>query len=347
MINYRNIIILEDLQALYKSTVKWQQLQNKTILVTGATGMLASYFCFMLLYLNEKHNFGIQLYLLARSRKKLEKVFGKENHEIKFVVQDVCEKINIDEKIDFIFHAAGSASPYFIINDPTGIIKANTLGTIRVLAFARKSSSKKVLFTSSREIYGKVEIKEEINESDMGIIDPLDSRSCYPESKRIAETLLKSYSLQFNVNFNTLRIAHTYGPGMQVENDGRVMSDFLNDAIHNRDIQLNSTGNAERAFCYITDAIEAIFRILTDGENNSAFNIANETESIQIKDLARLIQQLAGNQKTVIIPPNETNKQGYTNYARVKMDTTKVRALGWQPKVSLKNGIIKTLNSFK
>ena len=347
MINYQNTIIQEDLQTLYNTTVKWEQLQNKTILVTGATGMLASYFCFMLLYLNEKYNFNIQLFLLARSRNKLENVFGEEKPEIKFIVQDVCEKINIQGKIDFILHAAGSASPYFIINDPTGIIMANTLGTINVLELARKTNLQKVLFTSTREVYGKVENKEEINESVMGIIDPLDSRSCYPESKRIAETLLKGYSLQYNVNFNTLRIAHTYGPGMHVENDGRVMSDFLNDAIHNRDIQLNSIGTAERAFCYITDAIEAIFRILTDGENNSAFNIANETESIQIKDLARLIQQLAGNQKSVKIPPNENDKHGYTNYARVKMDTTKIRALGWQPKMSLKNGIIKTLNSFK
>jgi UDP-glucuronate decarboxylase len=346
MINYQNPIIQQDLETLWSASIEWDYLKNKTIVVTGATGMIATYFVFMLLYLNEKYNYNIQLLLLARNKNKLEQIFGKRR-EVKFIVQDVCDRIIIPARTDYILHAAGSASPYAIIHDPIGIIKANTMGTINVLEMAKLTTIKKVLFTSTREIYGKVENITSIKETDMGILDPLDPRSCYPESKRMAETLLKSYSIQYNINFNSLRIAHTYGPGMQTQNDGRVMADFMDDALNNRDIQLNSDGTAERAFCYLTDTIEAIFRVLINGINNEAYNISNETEPISIINLAYLIQKISGNNKTVKISKKEISKHGYTNYSRIKLDTSKIETLGWKPKISLVNGIDRTLKSFK
>ncbi len=200
MINYHNTIVQDDLTVLYGSSIDWKFLKNKRILITGATGMLASYFSFLLMYLNEHHAFGIQLILLARKKENLNHVFGKNLDKTNVIVQDVCEEINFDGEIDYILHAAGAASPYYIINDPVEIIKANTLGTLNVLELARKSKTQKVIFTSTGEVYGKVENKEVIAESDMGIIDPLDSQSCYPESKRMAETILKSYSVQNKIH---------------------------------------------------------------------------------------------------------------------------------------------------
>ncbi len=346
MIKYYQPIIQKDLETLYKASLDWSALKNKRILVTGATGMLASYFSFMIKYLNEQ-DFRIKLFVLARSKNKLEQFFGTESELLKFIVQDACDTINIHEEIDYIIHAAGAASPYHIINDPVGIIKVNTLGTINVLELARKAKTQKVIFTSTREIYGKVNNKEQLSESDMGIIDPLDARSCYPESKRIAETLFKSYSIQYGIPFNTIRIAHTYGPGMQLSNDGRVMADLLNEAINRKDIHLKSDGTAERAFCYLTDAIEAIFRVLLHGKNNEAYNIANETEPITILELAGLIQKIAANKQSVKTETSETSNQGYCNYKRVKLLTSKIEALGWYPKVSLAKGISNTLESFK
>jgi UDP-glucuronate decarboxylase len=347
MVIYQNQIVGEDLRALYNSNLDWQSLKNKTILVTGATGMLAAYFSFMLLYLNQRQNLGIRLILLARNKNKLETIFGNETETIKFLVQDVCNEIRIKTDINYIFHAAGAASPHYIINDPVSIITANTVGTLNVLDLAKKTSVQKVIFTSTREVYGKVENKNLIAESDMGSIDTMDSRSCYPESKRMAETLLKSYSLQHSVNFNTLRIAHTYGPGMQIHNDGRVMADFINDAINNRDIRLNSAGLDERAFCYITDAVEAIFRVLIYGKKDEAYNIANEQEPIKIIELARLIQEISGNNNNVEVAVGQPTAKGYCNYKRVKLDTAKIEGLGWKPKISLKSGLLKTITSFK
>lgn len=345
MINYKRQVVQDDLKTLYNESIDWSALKNKSILITGATGMLASYFSFMIQYLNEQ-DFGIKLFLLARNKNKLEQFFGIESDDIIFIIQDICEKIEILEDVDYIFHAAGAASPYYIINDPVGIIKANTLGTINVLEFARKAKTKKVIFTSTREVYGKVENQEYISESDMGVTDPLEARSCYPESKRMAETILKSYSIQYRIPFNTIRIAHTYGPGMQLSNDGRVMADFLNDAINRRDININSEGKAVRAFCYITDAIEAIFRILINGKHDEAYNVANETEPIRLIDLAKMIQRITSNNKNVKTLMDIKKIEGYCAYKPAELDTRKIDKLGWKPKVSLEEGIEKTLKFY-
>lgn len=347
MITYTNPIVQNDLNELIERDINWKSLNNKSILVTGATGMLASYVAFTIIFLNEHYNYNITIFLLARNIENLKITYGSETNNIKFLIQDICEDIKLEDNVDYIFHAAGGSSPYEILHNPTGIIKANTLGTLRVLELAKRVSTEKILFTSTREIYGKTNNIERIRESDSGTIDPLSYRSCYPESKRLAESLLKSYSVQYGVNFNSLRIAHTYGPGMKIESDGRVMADLINYASKSIDIQLNSDGKAMRAFCYISDAIDAIFRILIHGNNNEAFNIANETEPISILKLSHLIQKIAGKNNTVKLPKEHNKAKGYTNYKRIKLDTSKIEALGWVPKITLLKGIKRTLESLK
>ncbi len=206
MINYNSQVVQDDLSVIYTQTADWEKLKNKTVLVTGATGMLASYFSFMLIYLNKFYQFNIQILLLVRNKEKALKIFGKET-SVHYLVQDVCDEIKISQNIDFIIHAAGASSPYSILNNPVGIINANTTGTINVMELARKKNVEKVLFTSTREVYGNTGATELINESEMGIIDPLDYRSCYPESKRMAETILKV--IRFNTKFLlTLFVLH-------------------------------------------------------------------------------------------------------------------------------------------
>ncbi len=336
-------VIREERNELFRRRLPWEELIDRRILVTGATGMLASFLAGMLIYLNKEHGYGMRLVLLARSREKLVNRFGNESEEVRFLVQDVCDRIVTAGELDFIIHAAGAANPQSIVSDPVGIVRANTLGTMNVLELARKSGMPAVLFTSTREVYGMVEGRERISENDMGITDPLDSRSCYPESKRLAETMLASYALQYGVPFNTLRIAHVYGPGMQIHNDNRVMADFLRDAVEKRDITLNSDGSAIRSFCYITDAADAIFRVMTGGANGEAYNIANENEPVSVRELAHTIQDLAGNGKRILIKGGAVPGAGYARYERVALDTSKISALGWEPVVSLRQGIARTL----
>lgn len=345
--NNRDQIIKEDLYDLYQRQIAWERLKNRRILITGATGMLATFLTRMLIFLNDEHGLGIRVYLLARNRDKLLQRFGDETEHVRFLVQDVCEKIDAGDHLDWIFHAAGAASTHSILNDPVGIIRANTIGTLNVMELARTAGKPKILFTSTREIYGKVKGVDRISETDMGITDPLVVRSCYPESKRMAESILASYRVQYGIPFNSLRIAHVYGPAMQISNDGRVMADFINDAIQNRDITLKSDGKAVRAFIYITDAVDAIFRVMMHGNHKGAYNIANESEPLSIFDIAGMVQSLAGNEKKVFVNRGSTQVQGYTNYKRIPLDTTRIRELGWHPEVSLRDGISRTLQYFK
>jgi nucleoside-diphosphate-sugar epimerase len=346
MINYNSQIVQDDLSVIYNQPIDWERLKNKTVLVTGATGMLASYFSLMLIYLNKIHQFNIQILLLVRNEEKAFKIFGKDS-SVHYLIQDVCDEIKISQNVDFIIHAAGASSPYYILNNPVGIINANTIGTINVMELARKNKIEKVLFTSTREVYGNTGSTDIINEAEMGIIDPLDYRSCYPESKRMAETILKSYSLQYKIPFNSVRIAHSYGPGMEIENDGRVMSDFIRDAINKQNIILQSDGQAERAFCYVSDAVAAMFMVLLKGKQNEAYNIANETEPVKLVDLADLICKLSPVNLSFSFKQNENGNAGYCNYKRAVLDVTKLSELGWKPEISLKLGLLKTLESFQ
>ena len=177
-----------------------------------------------------------------------------------------------------------------------------------------------------------------MDEKAFGALDPLDYRSCYPESKRAAETLLKSYRLQYGVAFNTVRIAHSYGPTMKLENDGRVMADMMGDVVAGRDIVLKSSGEAIRSFLYITDAILGLFAILFHGEEGKGYNLANEREPITIRELALKIANLQKGLKVSSIN-SEEGRKGYCNYQRIPLDTTAIESLGWKVQVTLDEGI--------
>ena len=323
-----------------EARLPWRELEGKTVLVTGATGMLASYVTWLLLYLHEHAGINVSVVALCRDRQRAMDYFGQfmDKPYFHLLIQDVCEPIVSDGPMDYIFHLAGNASPHFINTDPVGIMKCNLLGTNSVLELARQKQVSKVLFASTREVYGKNEDAELLNESAFGSLDPLDDRSCYPESKRAAESLLKSYSLQYGVPFNTVRIAHSYGPTMRLENDGRVMADLLSDVVAGRDIVLKSSGEAVRAFLYITDAVVGMFTVLFGGENAKAYNLANETEPLSIRDLAQMLASLRKDVPIHVVTVSGDQK-GYCRYRRTALNTSAIESLGWKPQISLEEGI--------
>ena len=348
MFEYKNKIVQEDLRQIAEENLDWHLFDDKTILVTGATGMLATYISFFLLYLKEEKGIDLKLLALCRTKSKAEAIFKEFLNKPYFnlLLQDVCEPIQYDGSIDYIFHLAGNASPHFINTDPVGIVKSNMLGTFNVLELAKEKHSSKVVFASTREVYGKNEMEERLTETSFGFIDPLENRSCYPESKRAAETIFRSYFLQYGVNFNALRIAHSYGPGMNLHGDGRVMADLMGNVVDGEDIELKSTGEALRAFCYIADAVMGIFYVALKGEPGEAYNLANETEEIAIRDLAQMLVSLRKDKNLKVVFNIPTSNTGYCNYKRVGLNTNKLEMLGWKPIVGLKEGCEKTINSF-
>ena len=338
LINYQNKIVQEDMKEILKD-IEFNSLKDKTILITGATGMLAVYLVYFLNYLNIIENLNIKIIGLVRNQEKAIKIF--EGIEIELLIQDIQDEIKYEHKIDYIFHMASSANPKTILENPIDIIKANTIGTFNVFELARNKSAK-VFFTSTREVYGKLdESIKFIQESDMGVVDCLEKRACYPESKRIAETICNSYFYQYGVKYNIIRIAHVYGPGMNIDGDGRIMSDIIENVSKNKNIILKSDGTALRAFCYITDAIRGLLLILIKGKDNKVYNLSNEKEEISIKDLAQKAINIS--RKELKIEYQINNSGAYTSYKRIGLDNRKLEELGWNIRISLDKGLEKQI----
>lgn len=339
-----------DMQDIESAKIDWAVLRNKKVLVTGATGMLAMYVVYFLAYLNKKYQYNIHIEILARTKSKVEQSFRGliDDRNFSVLYQDVCEEIESNIRYDYIFHLAGGANPDVIRNNPVDIIKANTTGLINIMERA-KADDAKVLFVSTREVYGQVSPEiTQLDEQTVGVLDTLDARSCYPGSKRMAETICKSYSVQHDVRFAITRVAHSYGPGMNIHNDGRIMSDLISDVVNGRNITLKSSGEAVRAFCYITDAVKGLFIALLNGKDNEAYNLANETEEISIRALAELLIKLNAekNLKLTYKEATQEEKEGYTKFPRVSLNTKKIELIGWTPTINLEEGLKRTVQSF-
>ncbi|MFI3260800.1 MAG: NAD-dependent epimerase/dehydratase family protein [bacterium] len=343
-----NAVIKKDMLEMNISDIEKEKLKNSHFFITGANSSLAQYMVFYLLHLNEDENYNIKINVLVRNEEKAHDIYKEYIDQINFIVQDICTPITFDGKIDYIIHTAGSASPWFILNDPVGVINANTVGTLNVLNLAKDKNIKQLLFTSTREIYGQIPNNVDyITEDVVGSIDTLDSRSCYPESKRAAETLLKAFYNQYKVPFTIARIAHTYGPGMEIKNDGRIMADLISAAVNDEDIKLASDGTTMRGFCYITDTAAGMFKILLSGTITEAYNLSNETEYKEIKETAKLILKIKDNENLKLILNEDGQfKGGYTKGKFTQMSTKKLESLGWYPKVSLEDGIKSTIQYY-
>ena len=353
-----NAIVLKDIEELVgRPGFDTSSLRGSTVLIAGGNSLLGKYLISLLCYLNEYRDYQITLFVLVRNLEKAQALFSEwtEKDYFHFVHQDICDSIDTEnnaalQKVDYIFHFAGSASARFISQDPTGVIKANTIGTINILEFAKAAQAKNVIFASTREIYGKLpDGTTYIKETDMGALDPLHPRNAYPESKKMAEATLVAYAQQFGVPYTILRMAHVFGPGMEINNDGRVMADFIGAIVRKEDIVLNSDGTALRSFCYITDCIDGMLRALFSQKEARVFNLANETEQHMIKAVAQIaVDSFPELNLKVSFSHDEDSKYkgGYNPVPLVQLDTQRIESTGWKPLVSLQQGIARTVQSF-
>ena len=246
-----NRIIESDIKNILLSTIiDWTRFKDKTVFITGANGMLPAYLVFTFLYLNKIKGWDINVIALVRNKEKAYEKFKDflDDKHLKLLIQDVSELISIKEDIHFVVHAASQASPKYYGIDPVGTINANVLGTINTLRLAKEKKVESYLFFSTGDVYGTVSPELfPFKESDYGYIDLLNVRSCYGESKRMGENLCIAWNYQYQVPVKIVRIFHTYGPGMLL-NDRRVFADFCKNIINNEDIVLRSDGSAVRLF---------------------------------------------------------------------------------------------------
>jgi nucleoside-diphosphate-sugar epimerase len=346
-----NKIINEDLERIVSSDIDWTKFENKNVLITGANGFLPAYMVETLLYLMHANIIKqVKVIALVRNSEKATKRFAHllQNKHLQFLVQDVCSLIQIDEPIHYIIHAASQASPKYYGIDPIGTLRANVFGTGHLLQLAREKGVEKFLYFSSSEIYGQLSAdKIPTKESDYGVIDPINIRSCYAESKRMGENMCISWSHQYQIPVNIVRPFHTYGPGMSLD-DGRVYADFISDIVHSRDIVMKSDGSAIRAFCYIADAAIAFFTVLLKGENKNAYNVGNPDCEYTILELAKKIVNLFPAKKLSVITQTKREDVGYINsvVSKIAPDIKKIQHLGWAPIISVEEGFYRTIKSY-
>lgn len=347
----RNKIIQEDLDSIIAWDLEWSKLEGKTILVTGANGFLPAYMVETILYLNEtKFKNRATIIALVRNIDKARRRFDfySERNDIDFLVQDVCDPINLTEKIDFIIHAASQASPKYYGVDPVGTYRPNVIGTNNLLQLAYKNAVESFLYFSSGEVYGNVVASQiPTKEDDYGYIDPTSVRSCYGESKRMGENMCISWAHQYGIPVKIIRPFHTYGPGMQLD-DGRVYADFVADVINNRNIVMKGDGSSVRAFCYIMDATIAFFTVLFRGGKGEAYNIGNPDGEIRILDLAQTLANLFPSKMLKVISNSNIESSYLINHiTRSCPNSTKINSLGWKAKVGIIEGFSKTIRSYE
>lgn len=301
----------------------------KTILVTGGCGFIGSNLCKVLI----KNNKVICLdNLLTGNLKNIDELINDSNFE--YINHDIIEKLNVNFKIDEIYHLACPASPPKYQIDPIYTAQINFIGTINMLELAKKNNAK-ILLTSTSEIYGEPKESPQ-NEEYMGNVNTIGPRSCYDEGKRIAETLMMDYNRKYNTNIRIARIFNTYGPNMD-KNDGRVITNIIMQVMGNMDITVYGNGLQTRSFCYIDDQIRGLISLM-NSDYIYPINIGNPCE-ITIMKLVYDILQLIPSKSEIIfkkLPIDDpTNRKPDITLAK--------KILNWEPEVDLRTGLIKTI----
>lgn len=343
-----NKIILEDLENVYKRDIDWEQFRGASVLITGANGLIATYIIYMLLYLNEHDDLGVKVIGLARNQEKMKLKYGDllERDDFDVIYQDVTEPINMEGKVDYIIHTASPTGPKQFIGMPVNTILANVLGTQHLLEMGKDKKIKGFLLLSTREIYGSG-TKDFVMEQDYGAMDPTLVRSCYPESKRMSETLCAAYNAQYGMNCKVVRIAHTYGPGM-ILRDGRVVGDFLGNVVDGKDITMNSDGSGTLALTYIADVLAGIMQVICNFKE-FVYNISNSTETTSVKELAETLCGLFPEKgiKPRFQAATESEKAGYLANKLGFLESQKAISEGWEAKINLAEGMKRTVLYFE
>lgn len=342
---YENDLYLQDVRAVAALRMEWEQLRDRSILISGATGMIGS---FLIDVLMEK-DLNCTVYALGRCEEKAKSRFAKwwDDAHFVFVPCDINEGVCLDvETVDYVFHAASNTHPVAYATDPIGTVTTNIIGTNNLLSFAAEHHTKRVLFASSVEVYGENRGDcDAFREDYCGYLNSNTLRAGYPESKRAGEALCQAYIRQKGLDVVIPRLARTYGPTMLMS-DTKALSQFIKKGIAGEDIVLKSAGTQLFSYTYVADAVSGILCCLFRGECGEAYNIADAASDITLRELAGIIANYAGKQVVFDIP-DATESAGYSTATKAIMASEKVRSLGWQAAYTMRTGLERTLEILK
>lgn len=324
-----------------------EKLKGSSVLVTGAAGLIGSFVVDMLLTADQLLGMGIKVFAVGRSKERLLSRFqGWDTEDLVFVQQDVTEPLQLDHKVDHIIHAASNAYPEAFSQDPVGTMMSNITGTLRLLEYGREHGARRFLFLSSGEVYGQGDVSiEAYEEGYSGYVDILSPRSCYPSSKRAAETLCCSFWKQYGLETVIARPCHTYGPNTTGK-DNRATAQFMENVGKGQDIVLKSAGSQMRSYAYVADCASGLLTVLLKGHPGEAYNLAYEKSRITIAGFAQITARLSGRQ-VVFEDPDKKALEERSPVPRQVLDSRRLEALGWQGRYTPERGIQHTLEILK
>ena len=336
-----NSILKEDLQDIINSSlINWKKLRNKTILITGATGLIGSILTKALIIKNSTDNLNLNMVLLIRKKEEAEKIFGK-NKYISYIVSSVEEYIPRNIKIDYIIHGASPTKSKFFVNNPVETMDILILGTKRILEQARISKIKSAVYLSSMEMYGNMD-SVNVEEKDQGFINPLKERSSYSQSKRTCELYSYCYYKEYEVPIKIARIAQTFGAGVS-KKENRVYKIFADAILNETDIILKSEGSTIINFSYTTDTVIGILYILLNGKDGEAYNLVSDETNMTILESAKWLANKYGNGKVNVKIEIPKENAGFAPNNKMILCNKKLKNIGWNYKYNLKQGYERLL----
>ena len=315
--------------------IDFKQFEGTTVLVTGAAGLIGRTLIKKMFDWNEQAETPISVIGMEFSEERAKAVLGEYVEKgLKLIIADVRDVKPENIGVDYIIHAASMTASKAFIETPVETVMISVDGTIKMLEFAKANAVKGFVYLSSMEVYGTPDTDEKINEEHPTNLNAMAVRSCYPESKRMCESLCASYASEYGVPAKVVRLTQTFGPGVAY-NDGRVFAEFARCAIEGRNIVLNTKGETKRNYLYTEDAANALFTVLAKGVPGEAYNAANEETYCTIYEMACLVaKECAGGKIEVEVRERaDAAKLGYAPTLHMNLDASKLRLLGWEPQV--------------
>ncbi len=342
--NMNSEIWNKDLKEELTSFPEVEQLANKSVFITGGTGLICSAIIDLLICWNNSHDEKIKLFVACRNKKKVIERFSPYTSEKWFIFTyyDASKIENyIPSNIDYIIHGASNATPNTIVAEPVETMLSNFLGIKELLDYAKKNNTKKIVYISSSEVYGKKNDTLPNKVDDYGGINILNPRSSYSIGKCAAETLCASYYDEYGVESSVIRPGHIYGPTASPF-DNRVSSAWAYAVSRGEDIVMKSDGSQLRSYCYCLDSASAILKVLLKGESVKAYNISNPDSVITIKQMAELLAKSA-DVKLRFELPTELEKKSFNPMSNSSLDSTELQALGWKGLFDAERGFSHTV----
>ena len=326
-------VLTQDLNYIIKnSCIPWNKLNSKTILITGASGLIGKNLLYALLYANKCYDLKLKILALVRNPDILKKEIEDKSL---FIIEGTVENVpNIKESVDYIIHGASPTASAFFVSNPVDTIHTAVLGTDKLLQLAVQKQVESFVYLSSMEVYGKIETEKLLKEDDLGYLDVLSVRNCYPISKRLCENLCVCYNKQYGIHAKSVRLAQTFGHGVSY-NDTRVFAMMARCAINGEDIILQTKGKSKNSYLYTADAVTGILCVLLKGESSKTYNLANPKTYCSIYEMAQLVAKHLANSKISVRIEEKENLSKYRPIGFLNLDVSLVQNLGWKANIDL------------